>query len=155
MIRFTLKHLLLLTALVAVCAVTFTKGGWFWARLLFTIALAVQLGAVLAALFLRGRPRAFWTGFALFGWTAWLIANYPVLQVAEHQLFVEEIAKLLKEYMPETNDGVVKLSKMHQMAIFSFERTLHAMFGLVFGFLGGILGALIYSSANDDRSRPN
>lgn len=146
MFRFSMKHLLLATALIAICAAALSTGSWFWTRLLFTVALVVNLGAVLGAIYLSGRARAFWTGFAMFGWTCWIISNHPLLQVAQHQLFAKQIAASLKEYTPEANDGIVMLHKTHSIAIFSFERTIHTTFELVFSFVGGVLGYAIYSA---------
>ena len=48
--------------LVAITVAAFSSGGWYWTKILFTIALAVKLWAVLAFLLLRGRKRAFWIG---------------------------------------------------------------------------------------------
>ena len=146
MFRFALKHLLLATTLIAICAVALSTGTWFWTRVLFTLALAVNLGAVVAVLLLRGRQRAFWIGFAVFGWVYWLIVNYPLLRIAEHQLFASEIADMLKDYTPEANSGIVKLRSTHAIAIFSFERSIHTVFGLAFALLGGALGYWLYAT---------
>ncbi len=146
MFRFALQHMLLVVALCALGAAALSTGTWFWTRALFTVALAINLAAILASVFLSGWPRAFWTGFAVFGWAYWWIANHPMLQIAEHQLFVNEIVVMLREYTPEANNGLNILHRTHSIAIFSYERAVYAVFGLVFGLVGGLLSCWIYSS---------
>ncbi|MEM9660598.1 MAG: hypothetical protein AAF961_19710, partial [Planctomycetota bacterium] len=145
MFRFSLRHVLLAMALIAVCAVAISAGTWFWTRALFTTVLAANLCAILAAAFLRGRRRAFWMGFALFGWAYWLIATLPALQIAEHQLFTNEVLAMLKEYTPDENSGTVVLVNTHRIAIFSFERTIHSVAGLLFATIGGLVGSRCYT----------
>ena len=147
MISFALKHMMLVIVLCAIGAVSLSTGTWFWTRVLFTLALAINLAAILASTFLRGWPRAFWAGFALFGWSYWFIANHPLLQIAEHQLFVNEIVVLLKDYTPEANKGLNILHKTHSISIFSYERAIYTVFGLVFSLIGGIVSCWVYSSS--------
>jgi len=71
-----------------------------------------------------------------------------MLQIAEHQLFVNELVIMLKDYTPEANTGLNILHKTHSIAIFSYERAVYAVFGLTFGLAGGLLGCWIYSSRN-------
>ena len=133
---------MLTVALVAVCTAALTTGTWFWTRILFSLALVLNLIAVLGWLFGRERRRAFWAGFALFGWSYWLIVNHPMLQIAEHQLIVNQVVKSLKAFTPEANDGIVMLHKTHSIAIFSFERSVYSSIGLLFSYMGGFLAGL-------------
>lgn len=82
---------------------------------------------------------------AVLGWVYWLIVNYPLLQIAEHQLFASEIVDMLKDY-PKANEGVMALHVTHGIAIFSFERSIHTVFGLAFALLGGTLGYWLYAA---------
>src|SRR4051812_29116963 len=49
-----------------------------WASALFTLTLAVLLGASLGAVARRGPERMAWTGFAVFGWS-YLILSFWLL----------------------------------------------------------------------------
>ena len=89
--QYSLATLLGATAVVAIAIVAIQTGDWFWSRVLFTLTLAINLGAVLGAIYQTGRRRAFWIGFALFGWASWLIVNTSYLRIAEHQFFAREL----------------------------------------------------------------
>ncbi len=78
--RFSLLMLLGIVALAAVNIAALRTGDWFWCRLLFTLTLTVHLAAILGAVYRRGSVRAFWIGFALFGWTYLLLANVPMFR---------------------------------------------------------------------------
>jgi hypothetical protein len=101
--------------------------------------LAINLAAVLGAIYQTGRRRAFWIGFAFFGWACWLIVNTSFLRIAEHQFFARELYTMLKDYVPEGNDGIV-IDPDGAIAIFSFRQIVHAIFGLLFAVVGGIIG---------------
>jgi hypothetical protein len=131
---------------IAVAIVAMRTGSWFWARLLFTVVLTFNLGAVLGSIFLRGTRRTFWIGFAIFGWTYWSIANFSSLRIAEHQLFTKQLNVVLKDYVPKVNDGHVIGPNSTGIGIFSFERILHSVFGLSFSVVGGIIGLWFYHS---------
>jgi len=66
--RFTLKHLLLTIALVAVGLVALRNASAPWIGALFGIASFVLATAVLLVVFRRGPRQAYWIGFAMFGW---------------------------------------------------------------------------------------
>ena len=46
-----------------------------WTNVASTVVLALLLTAVAGAIFVRGPERAYWTGFAIFGWTYLLFVN--------------------------------------------------------------------------------
>lgn len=46
-----------------------------WTSLASTLVLGLLLVAILGAIFLRGPDRAYWIGFALFGWVYLVLAN--------------------------------------------------------------------------------
>lgn len=127
-------------AVVAIAVVALRTGDWFWSRVLFTLTLAVNLGAVLGGIYQTGRRRAFWIGFALFGWACWLIVNTSYLRIAEHQFLAREVHALLQDYLPEGNDGIVINPGDGGIAIFSFRQIVHAIFGLLFALVGGMIG---------------
>jgi hypothetical protein len=51
-----------------------------WASFYFSITAAVLVFAALGAVFRRGLPRAFWTGFSICGWLYFLVAFAPWLE---------------------------------------------------------------------------
>ena len=128
--------------LVAITVAAFSSGGWYWTKILFTIALAVKLWAVLAFLLLRGRKRAFWIGFALFSWAVWLIANLPLLAFAEFQSFFLEFANLLRPFAEKNSHEISMDFNGQHVGTTSYERMICILFELLFGFLGGAVGYL-------------
>jgi hypothetical protein len=65
--RFSLKTLLAATTLVALGCVGVLYANAMWSALFTTAAFLFVLFGVLAAVLRRGRARAFWIGFAVFG----------------------------------------------------------------------------------------
>jgi hypothetical protein len=139
-IQYSLPTLLGAMGVVAIAVIALRTGDWFWSRILFTLTLAINLSAALGAIYQTGRGRAFWIGFGLFGWTCWLIVNTSYLRIAEHQFFASEIHAMLKDYVPEGNEGIVISPGPSGIAIFSFRQIVHAIFGLLFAVIGGIIG---------------
>lgn len=144
-LRYRLVTLLAATALIAVALAALRSGDWFWARVLFTVTLALNLGAVLAAIYCTGSRRAFWIGFALFGWTSWSITNVDCFRIAEHQLFAKQLQTMLKEHVPEGNAGIVIEPNGISVAIFSFQQIVYSTFSLAFSMVGGIIGCCCFS----------
>ncbi len=157
--RFSLLMLLGIVALIAVNIAALRTGDWFWCRLLFTLTLTVHLAAILGAVYRRGSERAFWIGFALFGWTYLSLANVPMFRLAEHQLFGSQVSNLLKGFTPEANDGIAIESSGSRIAIFSFRQIIHSASALLFASLGGLLGVYFQASGQDtsesDSSTPD
>ena len=66
--RFSLKNLLLGIAVIAVALVARRKASGAWTAALMAIAQLVLAVSILLVVFRRGTARAFWLGFAIFGW---------------------------------------------------------------------------------------
>jgi hypothetical protein len=67
MLRFSLKTMLLLFTVVAVCIAGLVYSNIAWAAFFYTVAFVIVLTGIVGALVRRGPARAFWIGFALFG----------------------------------------------------------------------------------------
>jgi hypothetical protein len=68
-----------LTGIVAVIALSLAgmlSTSRLWLMLASTVALALLLAALLASWLFSGEERAFWVGFALFGWTYLILVNW-------------------------------------------------------------------------------
>ncbi len=74
--RISLATLLAIVAVVALGMAGMVSSSRFWTAAAATVTLAMLLAAVLAAGLLSGIDRAFWTGFALFGWVYLLLVNW-------------------------------------------------------------------------------
>jgi hypothetical protein len=79
MSRLRLSILSLIAAVVA-CGVAFAalrSGSDYWRSAIYTITVALLLGAVVLARYSRPTGRAFWFGFAVFGWGGFLLTSNP------------------------------------------------------------------------------
>ena len=74
--RFSLRQLLLGTALVAVACVALRSASSTWVAALLGLTLLALTAAVPLAIFRQGAYRAWWFGFALFGWLYLLLLGY-------------------------------------------------------------------------------
>ncbi len=74
--RFSIRQLLLGTALVAVACVALRSASPTWVAALLGLMLLALTAAVPLALFRQGADRAWWFGFALFGWLYLLLLGY-------------------------------------------------------------------------------
>jgi hypothetical protein len=73
----SLSHLLLLVLGCGVALAALRSASELWSALLFTLAVGSFLVAVLLTVYRRGGRRAFWLGFAVFGWTYLLLGLVP------------------------------------------------------------------------------
>ena len=149
--RFSITSILAITAVCAVGMMSLRTGGWFWARLWFSLVLVIQLTSVLGVVYRSGSARAFWIGFALFGWTYMAISVVPAFRIAEYQLFGRELADSLKEYAPAQNPGLVIQARELGIPIFTFSQTLTSTSVLAFAVLGGFIARWFYSTRKESR----
>jgi len=75
--RFSIAHLLLLIVFLGFSFAALRSPSQLWANAWFSAALAVLTIAVLAAVYRRGKRRAFWVGFASCGWLYLVLAVGP------------------------------------------------------------------------------
>ncbi len=75
--QFSLRALLGSAVFVAVACPSLLYASETIASLVFTATAVLLLAAVVAALFRRGPARAFWVGFAIFGWGYLWLAYRP------------------------------------------------------------------------------
>ena len=72
--RPTLKSLMIAIIVIGLGLAALVRPNDLWALTLPIVLLTMLLTAIPAAFFRRGPKRAFWTGFALFGWASFLLS---------------------------------------------------------------------------------
>jgi hypothetical protein len=77
-LRFSILWLMALVLLVAVGFAALGNPTELWASAIFTLTVGLLCYSVVGAMFLRGRRRAYWGGFATFGWV-YLILVFNIL----------------------------------------------------------------------------
>ncbi|MDB5350671.1 MAG: hypothetical protein JWN86_1918 [Planctomycetota bacterium] len=99
--RFTIASILVVVVLVAVGLAALRAATDAWDVGLFGITVLILLTAVLGAVHRPDRPRAFWLGFALFGWV-YLVAS--LIPAIENRLPTGMGLMLLDSKMPRVNN---------------------------------------------------
>jgi hypothetical protein len=102
-IRFTIASLLVVVLLVAVGFAALREASDLWDRGVFTLALAVLLVSILFAVHRTGSERAFWLGFALFGWGYLGLSLVPSI---EPRLLMAKALAHLDSKVPGRSVGV-------------------------------------------------
>jgi hypothetical protein len=74
--RISLASMLGIVAVMAMGLAGIVSASTLWTTVAATVTLALLLSAAIAARLLDGLERAFWAGFALFGWTYLLLVNW-------------------------------------------------------------------------------
>ena len=74
--RISLATLLVIVAVLALGLAGMVSASRLATAAMATVTLALLLAAILAAWLLAGSARAFWVGFALFGWTYLVLVNW-------------------------------------------------------------------------------
>jgi hypothetical protein len=75
-LRISLAGSLGIVAVIAMGLAGMVSASSLWTTAAATVTLAVLLTALLAARLLEGIDRAFWAGFALFGWSYLILVNW-------------------------------------------------------------------------------
>jgi hypothetical protein len=96
-----------LIAAVVACGVAFAalrSGSDYWLSAFYTLTVALLLWAVLAARYRRGTSRAFWFGFAVFGWGMFLLG---------HNAWVTQLQNFDQGLGPNLNSNLLSTRIIH------------------------------------------
>ena len=75
--RISIGRLLLVIACCGVGFAALRSPSWIWASTVYSVVVASLAAATLNAVYRLGARRAFWTGFALYGWLYLGLNTYP------------------------------------------------------------------------------
>lgn len=156
--QFTLKDILLGTTAVTVSCTALTFASWFWATLYFTGAMTMLLTAVVFSCVSREAQRAYWVGFAVFGWGYFIILHSTWLDTetqvqnwrlfSDGPLFTSAILDWLYSNVlslihpqPQTDGFGQPIPGTSSYPLGpNFARVGHSIFALLFALLGGEIG---------------
>jgi hypothetical protein len=98
--RFSVRGLMMLIVFLGSAFAGLRSPTPFWANIWFSLVLTVLVLAVPAAVYRRGERRAFWVGFATFGWVYFVLSMGPWFQnEIGFQLFTTTVLDLLSPYI--------------------------------------------------------
>jgi hypothetical protein len=101
--RLSIATLLVAVGLIAVGFAALRVSSRLWANACFSAALLLLVVSVAEVIYRQGPPRAFWGGFALFGWTYFLAAFGPTwLAPWRDMLITAPALSILEEQLLET-----------------------------------------------------
>jgi hypothetical protein len=177
-LQFSLLTLFGLVTIVALGCAALRSPSELWASSLFTFTIVVLLAAILRAILRRGPARAFWIGFALFGWGYLLLifgpwfgrCPAPPLLSTEALTYLQ--AKLHKSqpappqmitappYSQMVVSGgsggavttvwsTVSPAPLGPAGIDWFQSIGHSLLAQFAGILGGVLACLFYTGPRD------
>jgi hypothetical protein len=134
-----------------------------WVSAMFSMTLGLLLTAVLGVVYRHGSRRAFWLGFALFGWVYWLMSFGPWFDtwVATDLLLTRPIKALsYAMHPPPVFEGTIQLGSSEDFAsrasfqtLDNFWRIGKSLAVLVVALLGGFV-AVGFSWEASRRSDP-
>jgi hypothetical protein len=78
-IRFNIGGLLVLILVLGIGIAALRESNELWDSGLFTATIGILLVSVLLAVYRKGLTRAFWLGFAVFGWSYLVLAVVPAI----------------------------------------------------------------------------
>jgi hypothetical protein len=146
--------ILVLILIIAVCAIAFTalkRASDLWYGAFYTFTALLLLSAVIAARFRRGSEKAFWFGFAVFGWAFFVLGlgPWPSVNVDDPtdnsgislnpHLLTSRVILYLVPYLRLQTDDVAQIDKIttNTMGI------AHLLITLAIAPIGGTLAIVI------------
>ena len=169
-IRFTIANLLVVVLFVAVGFAALRESSDLWESGIFTVTLGILLLSILLVVHRSESKRAFWLGFALFGWT---YTGLTLLPSIESRLITTKALAYLDSKVPgrsswyfqdfavnlernqiaRSNQGIVgiwdattgKLLGGWNGTTENFVRIGHSLFAFVAALLGGQLSGYLYT----------
>ena len=144
--RFSIVAIFIITGVAAIGFTALRQGGWLWASIWFTLTLAINLTAILAVVYRVGANRAFWVGFALFGWAHFAIVHHPHFRTVERFLFSRQLVNVLQAYFGGEQVGASIAVGAGRVTVFTFTTIVNSISGLACAVIGGMIGVLLYRS---------
>jgi hypothetical protein len=147
--RISIASLLGIVAVIAIGLAGMLSASSVWTTAAATVTLALLLTALLASVLLDGTDRAFWAGFALFGWSYLLLVNWDwVGGQFGHDLTsgLSDIAEAIFDdappaagpfQAPVSSPQYLQWARMRQIKLGNFVQIGRMCLSLVFGLLGG------------------
>jgi len=150
-LRPSITALLAIVALSGLAFAALRSASDLWFSAFYTATTLLLLWSVLEARFRRGGERAFWFGFAVFGWGFFLLAMGPWKDMHEavtqgtalgynSNMITHKLIRFLAPRMRKQADDLDILDKITVNTI----GIAHLLVSLTFALFGGIVGALMW-----------
>jgi len=153
-LQFSLLALGAMVAFVAVACVAVMNASLLWATVIHTASVLVLFMSLVAIVYRRGPARAFWVGFAIFGWGYFVLLDDSLLGDRMQDMATTTLSRYLQEtvgqritdsdvaYDPSELGYIIHLLHVR----IDIERVVQPLSTLVFAFIGGCLGRFFYAT---------
>jgi hypothetical protein len=147
--RFTLTQLMAIVLLIGFAFAMLRNANEFWAIATFNLAIFLNSTALVAAIVRKGRARAKWVGFAVFGWAYLVVDLLPDRSsgsfgfgpIPKPRLLIDKGFTFVQSYMTPTGGFDV----VHDQVSHSLQIITSALLGMVVAH---------YLAEMDDQRRP-
>jgi hypothetical protein len=167
--RISIAGLLGIVAVMAIWLAGMRSASSLWTTSAATVTLTLLLTALLAAFLLSGTDRAFWAGFAVFGWSYLLLVNWDWIGGQfGHDLTsaLSEIADAMLDDVPppaaaspsapftpplpapSSSGQALQLARARQIKLGNFVQIGRMALSLLFGLLGGAIARSLAQRRN-------
>jgi hypothetical protein len=162
--QYSLKHLLLWTAIVALFCVALKNASAAWVAASFAVVHVALIAAVLLVVFRRGAVRAYWIGFAITGWLYLGVLIYgwnldPMKSygnpLAAHRLATTTLSSMAyQELRPDIDTEAISDQRVFD-AYMNFINVAHALWTLLLAAGSGVFARWLYMTgpAKDDAAQ--
>jgi hypothetical protein len=148
-LRFTLAQLMAIVILIGFGFASLRNANEFWAIATFNLAIFLNSTALVAATVRKGRARAAWAGFAVFGWAYLLVDLLPDRSsgsfgfgpIPKPHLLIDKGFTFIQSYMMPTGGFAV----VHDQVSHSLQIITSALLGMV---------VANFLAENDDQRNP-
>jgi hypothetical protein len=147
--RFSIAQLMAIVLYLGFGFAALRNADEIWASAAYTVAMLLLAAALVGAFVCRGRARALWTGFAVFGWTYRLFANLPDWEngglgfgpITKPHVLIEWATAHLQPYLRPLPPGMGGGNA--GFFLMPYEQVSQSLGIILFGLLGAALGGLL------------
>lgn len=163
--QWSLTQSLVATTVVGIATASLVYATPLWATILFTAAILLALYAVVAAFLASDRRRHFWIGFAVFIWAYLLLHYSPLFELTRPShsermqynvpnlittrllevVYFNALPLVHPEPQLDATGAPIPDSTTYPTSD-EYLRVGHALFSLLFGFIGGL--AALYAASS-------
>ena len=133
--RFTLAKLMAIVLLIGFGFAALRNANEFWAIATFNLAVFLNATAPVAAIVRKGRARAAWSGFAVFGWAYLLVdflpdrsnSSFGFVSIPKPHLLIDKGFTFMQSYMMPTGGFDI----VHDQVSHSLQVITSALLGML------------------------
>lgn len=166
--RFSIKWMLIGIAGVALACAALVSASDLWAAIVYAATLVCLFVAIVGTAFRRGRHRAFWTGFAVFGWGYFLLMGatlenplggrasalptHPLLMKLHDAVAKETSVSITRRARAVYENEYVRMTNRRPRQR-EFAKVGHLVLLLLFASAGGLVGQYFFASSETEGSK--